>query len=51
MLAPDTSLDTWITYLAPLEESDLRLEYEDTGVTAPLHFRLAGLPSAAGLGS
>lgn len=49
VLAPATSLDTWITYLAPLEAADLGLEYQDTGATDPLRFRLAGLPPAAGL--
>jgi hypothetical protein len=54
VLAPATTLDTWITYLAPAEESDLLLEYQDTGLVDPLNFRLAvsGLPAVvAGSGS
>ncbi len=43
------TLDTWISYLAPAEESDFSLEYDDTGLSHPLDLRLS-LPAASGPG-
>jgi hypothetical protein len=47
VVGPGRTVDTWVSYLAPAEESDLRLEYDDTGLSRPLDFRLsvAGLPA------
>lgn len=49
-IAPGHTVQTWTSYLAPAEESDLRVEYEDTGLPRPLDFglSLAALPAVAG---
>jgi hypothetical protein len=47
---PAQTVQTWVTYLAPAEESELSLEYDDTGMARPLTFDLSlpALPAAAG---
>jgi hypothetical protein len=38
---------TWVTYLAPVEETDLTLRYDDPGLARPLAFHLPATPLPA----
>ncbi|MDQ1620007.1 MAG: hypothetical protein QOE19_2576 [Actinomycetota bacterium] len=38
---------TWVTYLAPVEETDLTLRYDDPGQARPLAFHLPATPLPA----
>jgi hypothetical protein len=44
---PARTVRTWVTYLAPIEEPDLTLRYDDPGLVRPLAFRLPATPLPA----
>lgn len=51
-IPPGQTVTTWIEYLAPAEESEFSLVYDDTGLPRPLPFRLtlgAGAGATAGV--